>query len=279
MKVAVKTCSFPCMEKFQLQAGCLNPFQWKSLHCGMPLLHKTNKSVCIGMTVEGQICSGNLLHCATILFLTLAAVSIGGNEKQLWRSSFVASFFFFFLPWMEFLQWKLVHWSVLVWNYHPFSVIWCSAWAASALYHSASEESVIGRFQPCGIPAVPGSSGESIRKQELKHLLFGWSREQSQGELWDQHTCMSILRGRWDSSPETPACWEFRRNLATKSKLQNSSTFVVNKMRTVLSTLLIGAVYQIELSAASRVGPAHYECPASTILVKILYAAVDSQVC
>lgn len=208
MKVAVKTCSFPCTEKFQLQAGCLNPFQWKSLHCGMPLLHKTNKSVCIGMTVEGQICSGNLLHCATILFLTLAAVSIGGNEKQLWRSSFVASFFFFFFALNGIFTMKTCALKCVGLKLSSFLCGWCSAWAASALYHSASEESVTGRFQPCGIPAVPGSSGESIRKQELKHLLFGWSREQSQGELWDQHTCMSILRGRWDSSPETPACWK-----------------------------------------------------------------------
>lgn len=202
MKVAMKTCSFPCMEKFQLQAGCLNPFQWKSLHCGMPLLHKTNKSVCIGMTVEGQICSGNLLHCATILFLTLAAVSIGGNEKQLWRSSFVASFFFFFC-----LEWNFYNENLCI-KVCWFETIILSLWVASALCLSASEESVTGRFQPCGIPAVSGSSGESIRKQELKHLLFGWSHEQSQGELWDQHTCMSILRGRWDSSPETPACWK-----------------------------------------------------------------------
>lgn len=47
--------------------------------------------MCVGMTVERQICSENL-HCATILFLTLPEVSIGGNEKQLWRSSFVAFF-------------------------------------------------------------------------------------------------------------------------------------------------------------------------------------------
>lgn len=56
----------------------------------------------------------------------------------------------------------------------------------------------------------------------------------------------------------------------------NSNTLVVNEMRTVLSTSLIRAVYQIELSAVSIGGPARYECPASTILLKTLCAAVDS---
>lgn len=70
---------------------------------------------------------------------------------------------------------------------------WCSAWAVSALYLSASADSMTGRFQPCGIHAVPGSSGERVWKQELKHLLFVWSHEQSQSELWDQHTCISTL--------------------------------------------------------------------------------------
>lgn len=62
----------------------------------------------------------------------------------------------------------------------------------------------------------------------------------------------------------------FWRNLVTKSKLLNSNTSVVNETRAVLSTSLIRAVYQIELSAVSISGPVHYECPASTILVRIL---------
>lgn len=84
-----KRIHFLSMEKCQLKIGFLNPIQWRSLHSGMLSLHKAN-NVCIGVTVEGQICSGNL-PCATILFLTLTAVSIAGNEK-LWRSSFVAFF-------------------------------------------------------------------------------------------------------------------------------------------------------------------------------------------
>lgn len=186
----------------------------------------------------------------------------------LWR------LFFFFLPQMEFLQWKLVHWSVLVWNYHPFSVS-CQCSVSQCKWGERDRE-VPALWNPCNARQLWRKHTETRAQAPALWLITwtipGWAvrpthlHEHPQGQMRQQSRNSCLLE-------------EFRRNLATKSKLLNSSTLVVSEMRTVLSTLLIGAVYQIELSAASRVGPAHYECPASTILVKILYAAVDSQVC
>lgn len=123
------------------------------------------------------------------------------------------------------------------------SVSWCSAWSVSALYLSESEDSMTGSFQPCGILTVPGSSGERVWKQEVKHLLFGWITWTIPEWAVRPTRLHQHPQGRWDSNSSRSSCLQiqFRRNLATESKLLNSSTLVVNEMRTVLSTSLIRA--------------------------------------
>lgn len=130
-----------------------------------------------------------------------------------------------------------------------------------------------GRFQPCGIPAAPSSSGERVQKKKKKNPNTCSLDDHMNNVRMSCKTNTPALGPSGQMKQQSRnSCLQkwFRRNLVTKSKLLNSNTSVVNETRAVLSTSLIRAVYQIELSAVSIGGPVHYECPASTILVRIL---------
>lgn len=123
-----------------------------------------------------------------------------------------------------------------------------------------------GRFQPCGIPAVPSSSGERILEARAQAPDLADLMNNPRVSCETNTPALSSLGQVRQQSRSSCLQKLFRRNLANKSRLLNSNTLVVNETRTVLSISLIREVYQIELSAVSIVDPAHYECPASTIL-------------
>lgn len=184
--------------------GWLNPFQWRALHSDMLLLHKTNENVCIRMTVEGQIHNGNLLHCAAI-FLTLAARYWWNWEAVVKEQLHCIFGLGFFWSWTESLQWKLINLSVWVWNQQPLcelmlclscqcSVSQCedAAWQGGASLAEALQ--------------CRAALEEEYGNKSLSTCSFVGHMKWFQSQLCDRHTGFSILRTRWDSSPETPAC-------------------------------------------------------------------------
>lgn len=142
------------------------------------------------------------------------------------------------------------------------SVSWCFAWAVSALYLSVDRE-VPALWKPCSAKQLCKKS-LGTRAQAPARSLITWNNPGA--------SCRTNTTTLASSGADGTAV---RKPLLAQSAMV-LCCLVVNEKGTVLSILLIRAVYQIQLSPASIFGPAHYECPASTILVKILYAAVDS---
>lgn len=155
------------------------------------------RRMCVGMTVERQICSETftVLPSSSSLCLKYVLVEM--------RSSCGGAALWLFFPLNEIFTMKICAFKCVG---NILSVSWCSAWSVSALYLSESEDSMTGSFQSCGIPAVPGSSGERVWKQEVKHLLFGWiTWTIPEWAVRPTHLHLHP-QGRWDSNSSRSSC-------------------------------------------------------------------------